>query len=197
MKKMFAFTLALALVFALAACGGGNDDPKPSGSTDPGTGQQQNPPDPDISEPDDKGNQSHGEIFDIADTAIRAYASDLTTTLAGDEAAELIAKIPAEIKKGIGELGAGLCTIAPDYSGDGSYTFGAAFIVPKDFAVDYYAKLTDYYKTLEGTVTDEAVIGDNHFFEMEFSWGNLYQCEIGAYNEDHMAINVGFNINEQ
>ena len=183
MKKLFALLLALTMVFALAACG--EKDPAPSGSgstADPGTSQQGD-------------NNKSGEVFDIADSKIRAYASDLTTTLTGDEAAALIAKIPAEIKKGVGELGKGLCTIAPSTSGSG-YTFSATFIVPKGSAVDCYTKLTDYYKTLEGTVTDETVMGDNHFFEMEFSWGEIYQCEIGAYNEGNQAITVGFTINE-
>ena len=197
MKKVLAIALALALVFSLAACGGGNNDPKPSGSTDPGTSQQtgQDTPDPGTDQPDDQGGeQSSGDIFDIADGDIRAYASDMVTTLTGGEAAELIAKIPAEIKKGVGELGKDLCNIAPDLSGDGSYNFGASFLVPKGSEIDHYTKLTDYYKTLDGTVTDETVMGDHYFFEMEFSWGTLWQCEIGAYNEDNMAIVVGFNI---
>ena len=196
MKKVLAIALALTMVLSLAACGG-KDDPKPSGNsgsdTPPASSQQT---DPGTNEPDNKGGeQSSDDIFDIADTDIRAYASDLTTTLTGDEAATLIAKIPAEIKKGVGELGKGLCTIAPSTSGNG-YTFGASFIVPKGSEVDYYTKLTDYYKTLEGTVTDETVMGEHRFFEMEFSWGELYQCEIGAYNEDSAAIAVGFTINE-
>lgn len=199
MKKVLAIALALAMVLSLVACGGGKDDPKPSGSTDPGTSQQtqqpSNTPDPGTDQPDNQGGgQSSGDVFDIADGDIRVYASDLTTTLTGGEAAEVIAKIPAEIKKGVGELGKGLCNIAPDLSGDGSYNFGASFLVPKGSEVDYYTKLTDYYKTLDGTVTDETVMGDHYFFEMEFSWGTLWQCEIGAYNEDHMAIVVGFNI---
>lgn len=182
MKKLFALLLALTMVFALAACG--EKDPAPSGSgstADPGTSQQ-------------GGDNKSDEVFDIADSKIRASAADLTTTLTGDEAAAMIAKIPAEIKKGIGELGEGLCSIAPSTSGSG-YNFSAIFFVPKGSAVDYFTKLTDYYKTLEGTVTDETVIGDTHLFEMEFSWGEIYRCEAKIY-EDSAKIAVGFKINE-
>lgn len=200
MKKILTLTLALMMALSLAACGG-KDDPKPSGNSGAGdtppasTQQEPATTDPGADQPGNKGSeQSSGDVFDITDGDIRAYASDLMTTLTGDEAAELIAKIPAEIKKGVGELGKGLCNIAPDLSGDGSYNFGASFIVPKGSEVDYYTKLTDYYKTLDGTVTDETVMGDHYFFEMEFSWGTLWQCEIGAYNEENAAIVVGFNI---
>ncbi len=197
MKKVLAILLAAMLLLSLAACSG-KDDPKPSGNSGgdtPPASSQQN--DPGTDEPDNKGGeQSSGDIFDIADTDIRAYASDLTTTLTGDEAAALIAKIPAEIKKGIGELGKDLCNISPDYKNNDSYNFGVVFLVPKGSEVDYYTKLTDYYKTLDGTVTDETVIGDHYFFEMEFSWGTLWQCELSSHNEDNAAITVGFTINE-
>lgn len=184
MKKLFALLIALMMVISLAACGENTD--KPSGDTDK----------PGVSQSGNNGGEEKpkADVFDIADTDIRAYASDLTTTLTGDEAAAQIAKIPAEIKKGIGTLGKNLCTIAPDYSNDGTYNFGATFLVPKGSAAEYFTKLTDYYKTLDGTVKDESAVGDHHFFEMEFSWGALTKCENTAYNEEYEAINVSFDI---
>ena len=58
MKKLLSLLLTLALIFSLAACGGGEE--KPSGSNDdpPASGQQQETPSPDVSQPDDKDNDT-------------------------------------------------------------------------------------------------------------------------------------------
>ena len=58
MKRLFALLLALMMVLSIAACGGGEE--KPSGSNDdpPASGQQQETPSPDVSQPDDKDNDT-------------------------------------------------------------------------------------------------------------------------------------------
>ena len=58
MKKTFAFLLALMMVLSLAACGG--DDKTPSSAEDktPASSQQQAAPSPDVSQPDNKGNET-------------------------------------------------------------------------------------------------------------------------------------------
>ena len=177
MKKWLSMLLVFMMMFTLTACGGG-DTQQEANNND--VVEEQN---------------NDGGLFDIADTDIRAYASDLTTTLTGDEAAAQKAVIPAEIKKGVGEVAAGLCTIAPDYSNDGTYNFGVIFLVPKNEVSEYYKVLTDYYKSLDGTVTSEWAGSSTQLMEMEFAWGKMYQCETGVYNDEYGCIKVGFDIN--
>ena len=59
MKKRFALLLALVMVLSLAACGGG-DDETPSSAEDktPASSQQQETPSSDVSQPDNKDNET-------------------------------------------------------------------------------------------------------------------------------------------
>ena len=59
MKKRFALLLALVMVLSLAACGGG-DDKTPSSAEDktPASSQQQETPSSDVSQPDNKDNET-------------------------------------------------------------------------------------------------------------------------------------------
>ena len=320
MKKLLSLLLTLALIFSLAACGGGGDDKTPSSDdktlsssqqqedktpeadnkAPSNSGQQQEDKTPEAA---DKGSEeSKGDgLIDIEDSAITAFASDLTTPLEGDDAAALIAKIPAEIKKGVGEVDEGLCTISPHHknsisateqgvtitidkynyepgekiyfgwngvtedNADGvlwgeiqitelfaehgdnidndyadceseeinldssryfeapdnagiyevrfywgangepsdfvlrfpftvgkAYDFSATFLVPKGTAEDNYKVLADYYQTLGGTVISEA----DSPLEIKFSWGAMYQCETGLYDDEKDAVTVGFTIIE-
>jgi len=56
MKRLFALLLALMMVLSLAACGGGEEKPSRSNDDSPASGQQQETPSPDVSQPDDKDN---------------------------------------------------------------------------------------------------------------------------------------------
>ncbi len=185
MKKLVAIMLAVMLVFAMVACDTGSN---PDSSSNGNLGVSQS------GENKDENSKS-AELIEIQDTDIRVIAADYMTILTGDDAAVQKAKIPAEIKKGVGEIGAGLCTMTPDYNGDGTYSFGATFYVPKDSFDEYWKVLTDYYKSLEGTVTSDSTIGSTKLLEMEFSWGEMYQCE-GYVGEEQATITVSFNITE-
>ena len=59
MKKLFALFLAMMMVFSLAACGG-DDDKTPSGNEDnsPASSQQQEAPPSNVSQPDNKDNET-------------------------------------------------------------------------------------------------------------------------------------------
>ena len=59
MKKLFALFLAMMMVFSLAACGG-DDDKAPSGNEDnsPASSQQQEAPPSNVSQPDNKDNET-------------------------------------------------------------------------------------------------------------------------------------------
>ena len=186
-KKLLAILLAAMMLLSFAACG--NDEDNPSGNeNNPGTAQSG----------ENNNNESKGaELIDIADTTIRVIASDYMSNLTGDEAAAQKAKIPAEVKKGVGEIAAGLCTMTPDYSGTGTFKFGVTFLVPKGTVDEYWKVLTDYYKSLGGTVTLDEKVLSRDMLNIDFSWGELFQCETGTYNEEQDIITVGFKINEQ
>lgn len=186
MKRLFTLLLAIMMVISLAACGETTTtDPD---NDNPGTSQNG----------ENNNNESKGaELFDIEDTAIRVIASDYTSNLTGDEAAAQRAKIPAEVKKGVGEIASGLCSMTPDYSSIGTFKFGVTFLVPKGTVDEYWKVLTDYYKSLGGTVTtDFESSSGSKFLNIDFSWGQMYQCETGTYNEQQDKITVGFKINE-
>ena len=180
MKKIVVLGLALILALALTACGG-EKDPAPSGdgTTDPGTSQQ---------------TPSGGEIFDITDDQINAADENYYSTLKylqGDERAAMLAKIPAEIKKAIGTVGAGLCVIQPSRSGEG-YLFGMTLYVS---GKEDYKTLTDYYKSLGGTVTDEAEEDTFSQLNIEYSWGTLSDCLYQEKSSGDKVIHVSFDIN--
>ena len=58
MKRLFALLLAFVMIFSLAACGGGDETPSGNNDDPPASGQQQETPSPDVSQPDDKDNDT-------------------------------------------------------------------------------------------------------------------------------------------
>jgi len=172
MKKILVLALTIMMVLALAACG--EKAPATSGgTTDPGTSQQTQTP-------------SAGTLFDIADSDIRVVTVIYPVEYTDDEAerAAVLDTIPSEIKKGIGTLQTGGFTNAYRFEGEGT-TFTTQFVVTGQ---DEYNALKDYYKSLGGEVT---VDNSDKFFEMEFTWGKLSQCE---YSESSKTIIVTFEI---
>ena len=205
MKKLFALLLALMMVLSLAACGGGGDDKTPSSEDKtPSSSQQQEdkPPEADPVEdepeqtPDDGGEEIvvDVELFDIADTDITAIKNG-KTVMEGDEAAEVIAQIPAEIKKGVGELEADDCEVLAnkDFT---LFDFKIGFRVPNASVKSYYNAITEYYKSLGGTVTKEEANGDWQDLGMTFDWGEMRGCNytLSFYDPDTARIFVEFYI---
>ena len=202
MKKLFALLLAVMMVFSLAACG--NNDDNPSGSeNNPGTSQSG-----DQGGTENQGGESTNngggdevvvdvDLLDLADADIIAIKNG-KTVLEGDEAAEVIAHIPAEIKKYVGELDADDCKVLAnkDYT---LFDFKMKFRVPNASVKSYYDAVTEYYKSLGGTVTKEEANGDWHDLEMTFDWGELRGCNytLGYYENDYAAISVEFYINAE
>ena len=206
MKRWFALLLTLALIFSLAACGGGGDEKTPSNEDKtPSSSQQQeqNTPDPDPVEdepeetPDDGGEEIvvDVDLFDISDTDITAIKNG-KTVMEGDEAAEVIAQIPAEIKKGVGELEADDCEVLAnkDFT---LFDFKIGFRVPNASVKSYYNAITEYYKSLGGTVTKEEANGDWQDLGMTFDWGEMRGCNytLSFYDPDTARIFVEFYIN--
>ena len=206
MKKLLSLLLTLALIFSLAACGGGGDEKTPSNEDKtPSSSQQQeqNTPDPDPVEdepeetPDDGGEEIvvDVDLFDISDTDITAIKNG-KTVMEGDEAAEVIAQIPAEIKKGVGELEADDCEVLAnkDFT---LFDFKIGFRVPNASVKSYYNAITEYYKSLGGTVTKEEANGDWQDLGMTFDWGEMRGCNytLSFYDPDTARIFVEFYIN--
>ncbi len=196
MKKILTLALALMMALSLAACGGDSGKtPAPGGTTDPGTTQQeQQTPDPGATPQQPSG----GELYDIADSDIPVATAIYPQEYATDEAerAAVLDKIPSEIKKGIGTLSQGFISAYANKTvglgGDG-ISFGAQFAVA---GTDEYDTLKEYYKSLDGEVTDESNVGKEQFFEMEFSWGALTDCHYreDAYTDGTDIIEVSFTI---
>lgn len=184
MKKFLALAFTLIMVLSLAACGGNEETPS-GNNENPSSSQQPS------NTPDEGSGQSGSEIFDVDAGAIRAVGADLVTTLSGDEREAMISKIPDEIMKGIGEVTPGLGSIGAD--SDGGYILGFQLTIT-DAA--QYETLVEYYKSLGGTVTDEFEMNDFSSIEMDFSWGNMYQCEYRKSSSGSMTIDLGFHINE-
>lgn len=194
MKRFFTLLLALMLLLSLAACSSGDDDKTPSGS-DPQNSQQQGQepnstpapgsegdkaPSGDTENPgnSEAGNNAgipfDGEVFDIADDNIIAYADG--TELEGDEATEAKANIPAELKKYAGEIDIASSSLTLNTTtGDYQYTFVMNLIVPN---IEQCEELVRYYKSLDGTIIGEDSMGGQHLFAMNFSWGEI-QCQYG------------------
>jgi predicted small lipoprotein YifL len=168
MKKIFAMIITLSLVLVLsllAACGGkgnsgGSTTTPPANSNTPSTSQGGN------------DTTSNGELYAISDDQIIAYEVSLAdftqTVIEGDTRAEMIAAIPAEMKKGIGKLqSAGVQE--NNATGDG-YILSFIFT---EASVEDYRKLCEYYKSLGGTITAE--LPDKQL-ESDYSWGRLSDC---------------------
>ena len=201
MKKLFAILLAAMMVLSLVACG---NNETPSGSeNNPGTSQSG----------DQGGTENQGgeitnngggdevvvdvDLLDLADADIIAIKNG-KTVLEGDEEAEVIAHIPDELKKYVGELDADDCKVLAnkDYT---LFDFKMKFRVPNASVKSYYDAVTEYYKSLGGTVTNEEANGDWHNLEMTFDWGELCGCNytLGYYENDYAAISVEFYINAE
>jgi len=206
MKRLVALLLTMMMVLTLAACGGkeeektpSNDDKAPSSSQQ----QEQNTPDLDPVEvepeetPDDGGEEIvvDVDLFDISDTDITAIKNG-KTVMEGDEAAEVIAQIPAEIKKGVGELETDDCEVLAnkDFT---LFDFKIGFRVPNASVKSYYNAITEYYKSLGGTVTKEEANGDWQDLGMTFDWGEMRGCNytLSFYDPDTARILVEFYIN--
>ena len=189
MKKILAILLAAMMLFSLAACGDNNTtDPD---NDNPGVSQSGE-------NNDDKGGEEivvDVDLFDISDTDITAIKNG-KTVMEGDEAAEVIAQIPAEIKKGVGELEADDCEVLAnkDFT---LFDFKIGFRVPNASVKSYYNAITEYYKSLGGTVTKEEANGDWQDLGMTFDWGEMRGCNytLSFYDPDTARIFVEFYIN--
>jgi predicted small secreted protein len=185
MKK----TITLALVFVLAlslltACGGNSDNgggstttPPANSSTTPPASQGGND-----TTPSNNGGDTakSGELFDITDDQIIALNSSLVQ-VQGEERTTLLAKIPANIKKAIGTLVAGTCNIQPDRADGSGYLFN--FNMTVSSSADYKT-LTDYYKSLGGTISTET----DTQLEIDYSWGELSDCTYGFLLSDTITV---------
>jgi hypothetical protein len=167
--KMFMLIALLLAVFTVfTACNGKKTTPTANSST-PGTSQGGN------------DTVKGGELYDITDYQIIA----LNTSFAhvqGEERTALLAKIPPNIKKAIGTLVAGTCNIQPDRADGSGYLFNFNMTVS---GLDDYKTLTDYYKSLGGTITTE--LADKQL-KIDYSWGKLSDCSYGVLLKDTITV---------
>lgn len=182
MKKLILLVLTLMLSFALVACGESSDSDSSDDDANDSGKQESNKDDDD---------DSSNELFDIPDSDIKAYDTNLNVLL-DDEKAAIIALIPAEARKAIGTVGAGLCSVIEQKKDSGvTYTF--AFTL-KDSTEEQYRILVDYYKSLGGTITTELLDNGMGQLNIDYSWGTLYDC---YYGEITGNIQVGFSFSPE
>jgi hypothetical protein len=190
MKKRL-LTLALVLVLALSlltACGGNDNNSTPSGNS--GGNSTTTPPASNnggtTSTPNNNDGDTiqSGELYDITDEQIIAYEVSLAdftqTAIDGDARTEMIAAIPAEMKKGIGKLQSANIQENPA-TGEG-YLLGFTFIKA---SVEDYRKLCEYYKSLGGTITTE--LADKQL-KIDYDWGELFDCAYAIVLKDTITV---------
>ena len=176
MKKVFIALMCMATVAMFTACGGGTANKKAADG-----------------KAETKTEKMSG-LFDINDSQINAADESYYSTLKylqGDERTAMLAKIPAGIKKAVGTIRPGLCSVQPSSKGSG-YLFSVQLTVP---SYADYKTLTDYYKSLGGTITDEAKYDTFSQLEIDYSWGRLHDCLYRENSGGDATISVSFTIN--
>ena len=174
-KGLFVVAFAFVLLLSLTGCGDKENNNGGGNGTQGGNQQQE---------------QQSGKLFDITDDKIRAYDSSLTE-VQGEEKTTMINAIPSNIKKAIGKYAIGYATIQPSRNGL-EYLFGINLYVD---SYDNYKTLTDYYKSLGGTITDEFNRDDNSQLNIDYSWGKLTDC-LYRKGESQNQISVTFTLNK-
>lgn len=176
MKKIFLALMCMASVAMFTACGGGNVNKKTA---------------------DEKAEtkaEAKAGLFDINDNQINAADENYYSTmkyLQGDERDAMLTKIPTNIKKAVGTVKQGFCVIQPSGSGSG-YLFSVQLTVP-NYAD--YKMLTDYYKSLGGTITTEGKYDTFSQLKIDYSWGRLHDCLYQEQSKGDPIIKVSFTIN--
>ena len=161
MKKSFALALTLALALCLFACGAADGKPgAPEGTPPASQGADSKP--------------SGGALYDIT-------GEDLNV-LADSERNAVLAEIPSEIFKGIGELK--YCNITTSY--DENYKYTVAIQVRESGEADL-VKLVEYYRSIGGAVEETG----NKFnpYAVTFDWGE--SVEVKAYED---SLSLQFNV---
>jgi hypothetical protein len=159
----------LAVVIGMTACGGKGNSNTPSCSGTPATSQGGN------------NTVKSSELFEITDNQIITLNASLAQ-VQGEERTTLLAKIPANIKKAIGTLVAGTCNIQPDSVDGSEYLFNFNMTVS---GLDDYKTLTDYYKSLGGTIKTEIA---NMQLKIDYSWGKLTDCAYGVLQDKTITV---------
>jgi hypothetical protein len=144
MKKILILALALVLALSLAACG----------STDNGGNNSTSPP-------ASQGGSNTSGIIDIPKEDIMISGID------GDKDA-IIAEIPAELLKGVGESDFSMISTTGVLTGY-KYTLAINLDTEEGKADAELEKLMNYYKSIGGTVTEASELLNNYDVKFDYA----------------------------
>jgi hypothetical protein len=154
MKKTLLLVLALMLVISLAACGGNTDNPSGNGGNN-----STNPP-------ASNGGSNPSGIIDIPH-------EDISLSDISDDKAAVIAEIPAELLKGVGESNFSMISttgVLPGYK----YTLLINLDTEDGKADAELEKLMDYYRSIGGTVTESKELLND--YDVKFDYAESISC---------------------
>ena len=172
--RPMAMIAILAIGLVMVSCGGGNTNKQQSGDVTETKTEQATP-------------AKIKNLYDFPDSKIGTSSFDKDYNSAAIEGAErekILADIPAQIKKGIGN-GSGSVVKRSD-----SYLVGFTF---RDIDADAFKKVKEYYKSLGGMIQGE----NDREIVIQYDWGKLFQCETRKTNrkgKEETDIVVSFTI---
>jgi len=169
LRNVATIVACLAVVVIFSACGGNSN-------TNNTTSEKNSAP-------------KNGVLFDIPVDEIKSYKVDLNTfsqtPITGEARTKMINAIPAVILKGVGELMKGVNTIQENSITGKGYIISFQFKAKKSD----YNTLTNYYKSLGGTITEE---GAGKYLKIDYDWGKLTDC-VYLGDDNGGRISVSFN----
>jgi hypothetical protein len=180
MKKFLVLAIALVMVglTVFTACNGKKDNnttivPAQT-AQEPAVAQTGN---------NNAGSGKSGELYEIRDEQIIAYKVSLEdfkqTVITGEQRTEMLAAIPAQMKKGIGKIY--LTSVQENTATGEGYLLGLTFT---ECSKDDYKTLCEYYKSLGGTITTESDIQLN----IGYDWGELSDCAYAIVQKDTITV---------
>lgn len=181
MAKVNLLAIIATVMFALTACGGGGNKQGSSTSDETASKEQ-------------SATTKGGEMFDIQNSQIetRRWVGAELQKVEGADRDKWMAKVPAFLKKGIGDAQYSVFSVEESGAGDGSVVLALIFRkmgkggnLDAAFGENAYPVVKEYYKSLGGKVTFE----NETACQMTFDWGKTIQCETNA-----SQIFVIFNI---
>ncbi|MDR0964212.1 MAG: hypothetical protein LBM60_06325 [Clostridium sp.] len=165
MKKISVLALAFLLTLSLVACGNKDTEKPNSGNNTPPPSSQSGNDTPTPSSQSGNTNNPSG-IIDIPHEDISMIGLD-------DDKEAILAEIPAEFLKGVGESGFSQISNIGVLEGY-KYSLLINLTTAEDQGPAELEKLMDYYRSIGGTVTDATYAFDD--YDIKFDYAESTSC---------------------